>query len=719
MSEFTRQSSPIPSGVWPPFPASMMQASDSELTDITLDVVEGTLPDLHGHVFIIAPVGSVNSGGLPNPDGCHVWNGNGMVYRLDFDQPGTAKLMTRLVKSPCYYADYASRPGGRFAQFQFRDYGMARFSLALGMRNELNTALVPITFSEAEGTRLLVTFDGGRPYEIDPVTLEVITPVGSNQEWRPGMPLKVPFLPVLSTAHPAFDPQTQELFTVNYGRSLANFLETIPLLYTLEALPQELEQLLEEMAQFLHQQDLWQMLLSPVLSFNQTLLDRLQRALACLLGIDDFVYLQRWRGQDLERWRLVLPDGRPVRIEQTMHQVGVCRDYVIVMDTSLKFGLEQILTNPVPRSKETERLLRSLLTRPQQPNTPIYLIRRDQLLAGQCPAQHQPEVTVTAYPLTIPLEAAHFLVDYENPQDQITLHMAHECATDVSEWVRRYDTSAYDPKQGLSPALEGMISVGAMDVGRLGRYVVDASQLEAHGASLVTSQIVHDTRRTWGLGLYACRETQASGQSAPQLKNIYWQSLGFWPELLSDFIFKLYRHYPHRIIPVDQVLHPPEYGRGRPSSLFRLDTQTMAIADAYDFPLLSADGTAWDAHVVNSPQFIPKREDALTAPQSDIDASMRGYILCTVISQHRKEIWIFDAADLNREGQGPLCKLSHPCLDFGYTIHSTWLPQIHRRNATYHISPQQDYQAYLCHKPKALQELFEQEVYPHFNSGHY
>ena len=118
--------------------------------------------------------------------------------------------------------------------------GILRFSEKLGARNQLNTAFLPMKFSEEEGYRLLATWDIGRPYEIDPETLEVITPVGSNSEWRAMNPLMadLPFQPpfpfplVQGSAHPCFDFHTKEMFTVNTGRSLTTFLSQLrPVIY--------------------------------------------------------------------------------------------------------------------------------------------------------------------------------------------------------------------------------------------------------------------------------------------------------------------------------------------------------------------------------------------------------------------------------------------------------------------------------------------------------
>jgi hypothetical protein len=404
--------------------------------------------------------------------------------------------------------------------------------------------------------------------------------------------------------------------------------------------------------------------------------------------------------------------GEPIRILQTMHQIGVTRDYVVLMDTSLKFGLEQILDRPIPLSRTFQRAFRSLLTRPQNPFTTLFLIPRDRLIADPedsgTTGGPKPVRDVAARRITLPLETGHFLVDYENPDGRVTLHLAHQCATDVSEWISRSDVSAIDGRP-LPVELEGMIAVGAMDLGRLGRYVIDGRQ-----GTLLESQVLADGRRTWGVGLYTSRDAEISppnraATSPPgSVRSIYWQSLGFWPDLLPAFIHRLYEDYPHRLEPLENLWPIPEQGRGRPSSLFRVDTASMTIADAYDFPVLDEARGDWDGHVVNSPQFVPRSPAGTGAEDTD------GYLVCTVIAEGRKELWIFDGADL---AAGPLCRLGHPEFSPGYTIHTTWLASIEPRRADYRIAPRQDYEPLLAREGPATRRLFEEEVFPHFEGS--
>jgi hypothetical protein len=680
-----------------PVPASIMRASQQELNDLKLNI-EGTLPDdLYGHVFIVAPVGSVDSGGLPYPDGDSLLNGDGMVYRLDFDRPNEVHVTTRIVKPPDYYADLATQKAP-YTNYRFRNHGIARISFQLGIRNQLNTAFLPIPFSPEESSRLLVTYDAGRPYEIDPETLELITPIGSNQEWQgeldrltfPIDAAKFPFKSILSTAHPAFDAIERQMFTVNYGRSFSNFLAGIRLLYSLEAIPEFLETLLTFIFGFL-QIGVLKNLLRSIFQGIGRLFYGLIRVIEHFSGneLPNFTYLIRWNGgAELERWRLVLPNGKPVRIEQTIHQIGVTQDYVVIMDTAFVTGFEQILNNPFPKNKRLETLLRNLLESPASPESRVYLVRRQDLVNGQHPAHDSKVVDVVAQPVVIPLEAAHFLVDYDNPNGNVTLHVAHICAMQVAEWLRKNDVSAYD-LQTVPAYLFGM-EHDEVDIGRMGRYVIHAET-----GAIVSSQVITDLTCTWAVDLYTYPDLSSMGSPPRQLHNIYWGSFGLWKQLMTSYIFDLYRDYKYRLVPVEQLLQFA--ATGKPACLFRLETKTMSIADHYEFPC---------GCMSLSPQFIPRQNS-----QNETD----GYLICTACFAERNELWIFDA---NHLAQGPLCRLHHPDLQFGFTLHTTWLPTIRSQRSHYLIPVEEDYKTLVQdYGSEAISELFKTEIYPHFNQN--
>lgn len=678
-----------------PVPEAIMRASRYELTDLKMEI-DGNLPeDLHGHVFIVAPVGSVDSGGLPYPNGDSLLNGDGMIYRLDFDKKGEVGVKTRLVKSPDYYADKATQSGTKYEKYGFRNHGIARFSTSLGLRNQLNTAFLVMKFPQDAHERLLVTYDAGRPYEIDTETLEVVTPVGANKEWRGELDqlrliidaVKFPFKSILSTAHPAFDFSTGEMFTVNYGRSFSNFIESIRWIYDMQQLPEEVEDLLAAIFRFFHT-GLIQQVSNLFLEFSQDLIELVISWIEKILGkqLDNFTYLIRWNGAgELERWKLINPDGTLVKIEQTIHQIGVTKDYVVLMDTAFITGLEQVLGNPFPGNKKLEVRLRNVLERQALPDSKVYIVRRADLKAGQKPACSQQEVKVMVQQVVIPLEAAHFLVDYDNPDGNLTMHVAHLCAMQVAEWLRPYDVSPYAPHEPVPSHLHGLEN-NALDIGRMGRYVIHGETGE-----LIESHVISDVDSMWAVDLYSYLDRLPTGLPPGKFENIYWSSFGLWKQLMTEFIFELYKDYKYRLVPVQEVLQLAE--TGKPACLFRLHTESMTIADRYEFPC---------GYMTLSPQFVPRE---------NCTSSTDGYILCTVCFKDKNEIWIFDANHLDK---GPICKLHHPSLQFGFTLHTAWLRHITSREAEYNIPVKQDYQKLVNQNTLEIQKLFEDEVYPHF-----
>ncbi|NES21770.1 MAG: lignostilbene-alpha,beta-dioxygenase [Symploca sp. SIO3E6] len=646
MNQPTQSTNPEKTANCPPFPPSIMTASREEL-DIQLEIYERELPeDLQGHVFIVAPVGTVDSEGLPFPDGDFHLNGDGMIYRLDFEptEPQVS-LKTRIVKSPDYLADEQTNSHFWSKLWGFNNHGLMRFSLFLGLRNELNTAFLPVKFSGDKLERLLVTYDAGYPYEIDPDTLEVITPIGEPQEWKAEFSIlkqDFRFKPVLTTAHPVFDTYTKEMFTVNYGRSLENFI------------PQaKLDQL-------------------PKL---------FQWAINCLLkelvGLEDFLYLIRWDGVGaFERWKLINPDGSPVTIKQSMHQIGLTKQHVVLMDTAMTVGLEQLINHPFPQNLNLEIKIRELLKDPPSPDSTLYIVRRDDLQQGQNPAQGGSEVEVVAYKLEIPGEAVHFLVNYEDDQEnnnKITVHVAHNCAWDIADWTRNIDTYPNHNQDSSIPAAYQGGSVpstlwgtlpGEMDIGKLGRYIIDANTLEQENPT-VDSKVIYDLTCTWGVGFYTYRELLSSGMTPSTLDNLYYTSFGLWKDLMTEYMCENYENYPYREVSLNEVL--AFAAEGKPSCLYRLDTTSMEIADCY---------TSAPGYILLSCQFVPRNDHNET--------STNGYIVCVVFTPEcqdttnnsipsRSEIWVFDADKLKA---GPLCKLYHPQFNIGLSLHTAWLPEI-------------------------------------------
>lgn len=251
------------------WPTSLTQANQTEL-DVNLMVLSGTLPsDMTGHAFTTYP--------HPMNDGSPQFIGDGMVVRLDFESDRVG-LYRQNVRTPCFYADAATRD----TEYAFQPSGMARISMSLGSRNSLNTNFLVMD------DRLFLAYDGGRPWEIDPVTLQPVTPVGAFDEWMSMVPTWIswlrpwPFPIVLTSAHPVREPRTGEMFTINFGMNA--------------------------------------------------------------MVLQHFTRLIRWDGNGpLQSWNLIDEDGANVEIIQSAHQVAVTEDYVVFVDIALRMEWEDTL----------------------------------------------------------------------------------------------------------------------------------------------------------------------------------------------------------------------------------------------------------------------------------------------------------------------------------------------------------------------------------------
>jgi carotenoid cleavage dioxygenase-like enzyme len=685
-----------------------------------LIIKAGSLPsDLQGHVYIVGPVGSVDSVDAsgkpgqaivdPTRDGTTLlYNGDGMIYRLDFDNLASGvQFSSRLVNTPSYYADLGTNKCQEYQgsdttpDLRFKNYGITRLSGRLGLRNQLNTAFVPMKFPQEERERLLVTWDMGRPYEIDPKTLEAVTPVGWNDEWKsvtklttlPFQPQQ-PFPAIQSCAHPCFDPHSSgQVVMVNTGRSLSNLLShLIPIaaiwrdIWGKKQPSADIPPLGTAVAEYhtTHQSlgvKLWHLLLL-LLQFLRAIWE---------FFVGNFVDVIVWDGTGkFQKWE-VRHNGQPIQIQQSTHQIGLTEDYIVIIDTAFKVSVEELL--PYLKARKEQQLeawVRNILDKPQLADNHIYIVRRRDLKPGV--------KRVAAQKVSIPYEAAHFLVDYKNPDGNITIHFSHVCAWDAGESISRFDFADADNSDVLQ-RLYGVL-YSPTDVSRLGRWVVNGET-----GQIVDSQpdILIDLDLTWGPAIASYRNP--SPYAPPeQLEDIYWGCLGAWEDLLFPHILDLYRDYQYREIDLPKLEKITQEGRG--SNLLRLHIDRaqggkLTIADAYTLP---------DGYYLTSPQFVPS---------STQTGSTDGYVVGIVHygdgtdpETNGNEIWIFDGRNL----KAPICKLYHPLIEFGFTVHATWLQTAERRIASYKVPVKEDFQTLLAHQSQLVQDLFDKWVYPNLDS---
>ncbi|MBD2128931.1 carotenoid oxygenase family protein [Microcoleus sp. ZQ-A2] len=156
--------------------------------------ISGAWPqELSGHIFVAAPYHQLGER--------HLFGGAGVTIRWDLaPQNGKVKLLCKRVNTwDSFWQDLLP------LTWRQRAFFPARMSL-FGIAEPANTGVVNMN------GRLLLTADAGRYWEVDPVTLETITPVGYFDEHIISVPLS--FFPmVANTAHPFYDPETGELIS--------------------------------------------------------------------------------------------------------------------------------------------------------------------------------------------------------------------------------------------------------------------------------------------------------------------------------------------------------------------------------------------------------------------------------------------------------------------------------------------------------------------------
>ncbi len=241
----------------------------TEFAPSELGVLEGRLPDdLAGHVLF------QSLSLLPSDAG---FSGDGMVWRLDLDGP-TPRLTSRLLRT----TDYLMARAFEDTPYRFESRGMTRLG-RLGLQNQANTALVSL-----DGNRLIATCDGGRPWEIDPATLDPLSPVGRLDDYRPMVdpPINRFLAPMgVASAHPPYDRHTGEYYGVS--------LSIVPL---------------------------------PGMMYFEVL---------------------AWDGHGaIKRVPVTMPDGSPLAITQNAHQLCVTRHHLVVLDASGTIEAGKLLNPP-------------------------------------------------------------------------------------------------------------------------------------------------------------------------------------------------------------------------------------------------------------------------------------------------------------------------------------------------------------------------------------
>ncbi len=732
--------------------------------------------DIPGYVFHAAPVTPRidDNRAQFNQGDRMIFNGDGMIYRLSLFG-GQPILKTRLMKTPCYYADLATQIIPEYGKcfWPFLDGGMVRTSLLLGSRSQANTAFV------VTKDQLIVTFDGARPTIIDPDSLEILDAVGRANEWLgliPNFLIPRPFQqifePYSTNAHPVCDhsllphhPDNNNLYAVNYSQGMT--------------------------------------LLNVISRLRKWLLSSFgQQGRVFTFPFGGFTDIVRYHpGKPLDRWRLYLPGNEPVIVEQAAHQMALTEDYILVGDIAFELETSQIfgpfwfgkIRAKIRQCQQKDKILSKLASYSLHvgnwlsttffkmvlplPHANIYLVRRADLQKYQPGLSDRPGFfklppQIMATKITLPREVAHFVVDYQNPDGVITLNATHNVGWDVTEWIGEFDQSVNDKScrqkldrwvnqrlfqtiDLLKPLLRGKsaattniiynfidryqklliiedlpdqrknlnkkdligMSASPVDLNVLARYQIDGKTgtiLKSTFLSEPGTKKEEGGRNTWSPSVNTSRNLQReqATEASTTIKNLYWMSWGHSWEMVPKRIYLAYKDRNVRTIPIEAM---DAIDSDKPMTLLRLDTEQMAIVDSFEFPI---------GYFVRAPQFIPSSEPC----PDGLDPSIHGYLCCAVLADDhqnlaRDEFWIFHADDLKNK---PIYRLSHPDVNLGLMIHSTWFPSERMAAAQEKYSPEKraemrrhfiesDYQEFAAqHICKKVNKLYQEVVAEHF-----
>jgi carotenoid cleavage dioxygenase-like enzyme len=720
-------------------------ASDLELMKTTrnevkgsLTVYEGQIPEgMNGKFYASYPVGSVNSGGLPMPlnfgddlldynaeYNTPLMNGDGMTLAVKFDGGNAPSMETALVKPPCYFADFNTRqeaienesdPKIQESLFlnKFYNLGISRMG-TLGARNLLNTAVTPVKFGQAPPF-LLASYDVGRPFIMDPDNLKLTSPLGKMSDWKSNMPsiMDSVFGLVQSTAHPCFDPKTQELYSINfYGSENTSSEEEFgQLKEQLQAVSEEIGADKEWTSRSKSDQSA---ILDGKLDF---LKDYVSRAHKEKMESEDptVIKLFRWvdgkNGLELKKWTLFDENGGHVAlIDQSIHQMSLTKNHIIFSQTSFKFSGDLLFNTILPLFPTLESYLREHFTEAMYPYTDCFVIKRSDLDSDKPRATayeikssedmskftsktRDKEIDYLLEEYAIPFETIHHSCDYDD-SDGIVFYGTHNTSSCVAEWIRYYDTAKVSGEQ-VKGNLVGMFALGSADINRIGKWVIDTNTMTIDSDKSSTywnkgnceaSEIAIDAEgnrtdigpNTWQIGMYTFRDMISATKTVDRLEHMWFVANGLDPDYLTEFIHDLYKDCKNRTLPIKEVVQYTE--KGVPFTLVQFNCDKMQPESHYQFDY----GTfPRSIHFINNS--IPKHDN----PQVD------GFIFCTMqvpvdASCYRSEYWIFDASNVNA---GPVCKMSNDGIDnqFCFTLHSAWLESSEPYSYDYNIDVREDY----------------------------
>jgi hypothetical protein len=613
--------------------AGLKHVYHGELADgVVRYVPTSPLPaGLSGRVlFTVLPYEAVfdsTTARLANP---HVLTAPGRLFSIDLDADpdGGHRLATR-------FLDVQSQHLRAIAPQASVRTDFAEVSW-LGIANLANTAPIPTFETGAGGRRLVLSYDAGRPTELDPRALTHVAPVGGTRDYESAVGSS--FSPmILTTGHPVYDP------SFDAGRPSLLFANVVP----------------------------------RVLDF---LSPSAQRA------VRGDLYVTAWDGTSgaPARPMRVHVDGAPVTMEQaSAHQLCITRNHLLVFNANLMLNtwvLAEPLLGPLLEewrhklpafARPALDALRKPLEHFMNPPVPgthctLYVIRKDALRGAIDARAH----CVDALRVQLPGELSHALADWDDSAGQLTIYAQHNIGADPADQL--HDGDELVTGERVHSDYLGLFT-SSTDLNQVRKHVVHVT---ATSAVLSSTRVFPDPTSTsdfrFGVNLLPpCQPlpyVRAGGASAAsslatQMQvqtHTYWIAGGYLPETMVVRTFDGFRRHrapSQRLVPEAQYL-ARLVDSANTTQLFRLDAN-LTLESAYAFP------PGW---LMGAPVWVP-RAGGTTMKDGWLVGCVWGPATPHV------ELWIFDGQQ--PLSVGPLSKLvparGERGLAPGFPLHGSWI----------------------------------------------
>ncbi|WP_345374169.1 hypothetical protein [Algivirga pacifica] len=618
--------------------------------------IEGVYPqDIEGHLFFNTSITSRSEQLYPNTSQL---NRERKIVRLDF-LPDKVHLTERSIQTACQKL---------FEKIQAPNhYGRYVFASNLGVRNYLNGTLIPFRYRTGDRMRMLVTAEQGRPFEINPYTLETIDSVGSPSDWYTHV-LDQLLLPFCNTCfYPAYaDRENAFYFThVKAETEEQQALEDILFLLdtcTIEGLIESIEEEIQSYAYgYLDYYSItdWYRILSKVLgkvswkkSWKHLLKGKLKELIKFFLYQGGGAYLYRWNGEGaLQKWLLMDEWGKPLQLQRQLYQVIDAEEHLLLIDSSVIPYEKFILNNPFPQSELIDDFLRKLNLQIHTSESVIYAVEKAALINNP----HRVEARIMMEP--IKGEIQHALLTTENTAK--VLHVQHRNYTPYSEWVREYDEEYWENSTTVTKV--GSSAINCMDIGKIGKYVFADKYTHLVSESLLAEDWRKEgNAHTWELGY--CTYYQEERTTNVKVPYLFWQSYGLEGKQLMKDAYELYKDISYRMAAPDKILQLAE--KELPPCILRQNTEEMTFEDSYTFER---------GDKLLGMQFVPRLH---FSELLGVEKELYGYIVCVVKNAQAKEettLWFFDASFLRK---GPFCKLKIENWEMEHITGAVWIKSL-------------------------------------------